>query len=124
MLLGDPRRAQAGPHPDGLGEAGLRRLAPDRGGEAVEPGDLVVGREIGIVGHIVDRAGIGIEHGDMRPKCRRQQEGADGEILVARAFAGRRFDIHFGGDLRHQSHPASRNQLIASLSASFAGLAV
>ena len=56
-----------------------RLLAGQGGGEAVEPGDLVVRGEIRIVGDVVDRPGKGVVGGDMGPqRCGEEETSRPG----------------------------------------------
>jgi hypothetical protein len=73
------------------------RLADQCAVEAVEARDLVGRGEIGIVGDVVDRAGIGVEIRDLGAQRLWQQERADREVLVPGALARRRLSGGGGG---------------------------
>jgi hypothetical protein len=70
-----------------LGIGRIVGLAADRRGEAVQPRQLVGRRQRRIVGDVVDRPGEGVIGGDVRPERARQQQRADGKVLVGRALA-------------------------------------
>ncbi len=91
VLRRDAGLGQARAQAVGGREGGVFGVAPGDGVlEALEAADLVLRRQRRVVGDVVDRPGEAVEGRDVRPQARRQQPGADGEVLVARALARRR----------------------------------
>src|SRR5262249_37813043 len=97
---------------DGFFEPRQRVISGERRGEALETRDLLDCRQGRAVGDVVDRPRKGIEGRDMGTQSRRQQEGADREILGTGRLARWSFDGGYRGHLRglpllHASSPCS-----------------
>ncbi len=70
----------------GIGRPGAR----ERVGEAIEQLDLALGRQGGVIGHVVAGADEVVEGQDRAPVAGMDQVRGDGEILVPVALAGAR----------------------------------
>ena len=93
VLRSDPLRAQGETQRLGLRIVGA---AAQRIGQVVEQRELFVGRESGVVRHVVGRANEAIEGEDDRPAPSVDEPRRHGKVLVARRLARQRL-----ADRRH-----------------------